>query len=96
MNSPLLITLNTELADYLKDNPEQLPTGINKDTLWIFCTSMAIDNYESYVTKPYEVEFIEDVRFNNSEDPEKVYTYKIHYKAYFGGDRGIVRAELIK
>ena len=96
MAFPLLININHELANYLSTHESEIPTGIDKDTLWILCDGFKIDNIEDYTNRPYESEFQWRVRFNNSADEEKDYTYLINYKAYFQGESGIIKAKLIK
>jgi len=95
MTSPLLINIGHELADYLYFHTEELPPSIDKESLWILCNGFLIDNIENYSAVPYEGEFEWKVRFNNSSDESREYTYRITYRAYFQGESGITSARLL-
>jgi hypothetical protein len=91
----LIIGLSHELSVYLKKHPEELPPGIDKDSLTAVCSSYLIDNIENYIFSPFKDKFLWRVKFINSKYPEYEYMYFITYKAVFNGEAGIVEAKLI-
>ena len=91
----VLIGLSHELTIYLRQHPEELPTGIDKDSLVVVCSSYLIDNIENYIFSPYKDKFLWRVKFKNSKYQEFEYMYFITYKAIYNGEAGIVKAELI-
>jgi len=95
MGDPLLINFGAELRDYLQQHPGEVPEGIDVSSLWVICNGLMIDDIERYTSVPYDSEFNWELRFNNSDEPEKVYHYKIHYRAFFQGGMGIVSARLL-
>ncbi|MGZ3753145.1 MAG: hypothetical protein ACXVB0_23565 [Mucilaginibacter sp.] len=92
----LVVSLSQELTIYLKEHPEELPPGVNKDSLNAVCSSYLIDNIENYTFSPYKDKFLWRVKFRNSQYQEYEYMYFITYKAVFNGAAGIVEAKLIK
>ena len=91
----LIIGLSHELSVYLKEHPEELPRGIDKDTLWVTWSHYVIDNIENYIFSPFKDKFLWRVKFKNSRYQEFEYLYFITYKAIYKGEAGIVKAELI-
>lgn len=91
----LIVGLSHELSVYLKKHPEELPRGIDKDTLWVTCSHYVIDNIENYIFSPYKDKFLWRVKFKNSKYQEFEYMYFITYKAICNGEAGIVKAELM-
>jgi hypothetical protein len=91
----LIIGLSQELNVYLKEHPEELPPGIDKDSLMASCSSYLIDNIENYIFSPFKDKFLWRVKFQNSQYQEYEYMYFITYKVVFNGEAGIVEAKLI-
>ncbi len=90
-----IINISKQLSDYLYSHTDEIPTGIDKNSLWIICDGLLISDIENYSTTPYESEFKWKVKFNDSVNENTEYTYLIAYKAYFQGDPGITRAKLL-
>jgi len=95
MGAPQYINIGHKLADYLYSHKSEIPAGINTNDIWILCDGYRIDDIENYSYEPYESEFEWKVRFKNSADEEKEYTYLIKYNALHQGQSGIVDAKLI-
>ncbi len=94
-NGALIIGLSHELSVYLKEHPEELPAGVDKDSLWVTCSHYLIDNIENYIFSPFKDKFLWRVKFKNSRYQEYEYMYFITYKAIYNGEAGIVEARLI-
>ena len=94
-NGALLVGLSYELTAYLKEHPEQLPKGVQKDDLWIICSQYVIDNIENYKFSHYKDKFLWRVKFKNSKFPEYEYLYFITYQAMYNKGAGIVEATLV-
>jgi hypothetical protein len=92
----VLIGLSHELTIYLRQHPEELPSGIDKDSLVVVCSSYLIDNIENYIFAPYKDKFLWRVKFKNSSFPEYEYMYFITYKAVCNAQKGIVEVKLIQ
>lgn len=91
----LIVGLSHELCVYLKEHPEELPPGVDKDSLLVACSQYLIDNIENYIFSPFKDKFLWRVKFKNSKYPEYEYMYFITYKAIFKGEAGIVEAKLV-
>jgi len=73
MDEVLLVEFGKVLAEYFKFNPDELPKGVDSDTLWVLCHGLQVD-----MGVPSNSEFDWEVRFNNA-DPSITYTYHIQY-----------------
>jgi len=91
----LIVGLSYELSVYLKEHPEEIPAGVDKQSLEAICSQYLIDNIENYIFSPFKDKFLWRVKFKNSKYPEYEYMYFITYKAIFNGKAGIVEAQLI-
>ena len=91
----LIVGLSHELTVYLKQNPEELPQGIDPETLWLSCSHYLIDNIENYIFSPFKDKFLWRVKFKNSKYQEFEYMYFITYTAICNGTAGIVEAKLV-
>ena len=94
MSGDLIISIARELEYYLRQHPEEIPEGIEVKSLRVLSEGISIPDIEMYTSVPYDNTFGWRFRFDNGADPDKSYLYKIHYRAYFQGESGIVSAQL--
>src|ERR1700758_5130362 len=101
---PLYVNLAAELEDYLKLHTQEIPEGIDKNTMRVLCEAYLIRESHNFLNLNPNTETFEwDVRFGRNEPDQttshtesRKYCYEITYRAIFQGERGIVKAVLMK
>lgn len=91
----LLINMSSELANYFKGHPAELPASVDVNALEVRTSSYLIEHIENYTRKPFTDKFLWCVVFPKSKNPLFEYFYFIDYKAVHKGEHGIVSAKLM-
>ncbi len=103
--APFYVNLPAELEDYLKQNPAEIPDGIDSHNMWVLGDMLLISDIENYSeSSPYRDTFKWEVQFGkrganlpqSEYELSKHYTYIITYTAVLHGKKGIIKATLQK
>ncbi|HZX59760.1 MAG TPA: hypothetical protein VFE54_13580 [Mucilaginibacter sp.] len=91
----MMIALNSELASYFKQHPDQLPAAVDVNSLEIKCMPYLIEHIEEYAHRPFTDKFLWNITFPGSRLPGFQYKYFITYQARYMGECGVVAVDMV-